>query len=97
MNKVVFPLGFAAGMDLPLDEALSIFGSELMGHRSDLRERASRHPEEREELERQAVILERYAVAMLSIVYQVKGGPIEVLRELAAVHQVTLPMAAAVD
>ena len=61
-------------MELPLDEALSIFGSELMGHRSDLRERASRHPEEREELERQAVILERYAVAMLYIAYQITSG-----------------------
>lgn len=99
-GKVIIPLGWGAGREADLPQALQALAVEMQGHAEDLREQAHRRPQEAPALEARADDLKRYALALLFIWYQTEapaqrdlhiGGSLAEYLELAGRYGLALP------
>lgn len=97
-DKIIYPFGWLAGKPGQPEDVIQALAIEMLGHRADLREKAARakDPADREEYTRRADDIERYAVMVYAVYYQMQperwnaeacGG----LLEVAAEHGITLP------
>lgn len=97
-SLVVHPLGWQFGREGEPATVLKSLAMEMLGYLSDLREMGIRAKEQalREEYNRRADDLEKYAVAVYAVAVQMDKGGYSVeshkgLIELAEKHQVALP------
>jgi hypothetical protein len=97
-KQVMCPIGWESGQMRSVEDTLGILEMEMLGHRSDLlslRDKAS-DPEEFKEYQARADMLEKYAVAVTAVHFQVRSNPVnprtvQGFVELADKHQVRIP------
>lgn len=96
-QRIIYPFGWLAGHEGNVTDVIEALALEMLGHRSNLQEKATRvsYPPDKS-LTEQAELLEKYAVILNVVFVQLKpevwnANAAAGLLELAEKHGITLP------
>jgi hypothetical protein len=76
-KQVMCPIGWEAGEQRTAEEVLVAIQMEMLGHRSDLlHKRDNSQGAARLQFQESAELLEKYAIAVTALVFQVRSSPV---------------------